>query len=286
MPPTDELGAAAIDLDELVEVAGLLADAARRQTLAGFRRPMLVEDKGGTDASTIDGSGFDPVTAADRAAEAAMREVLRDRRPDDGVRGEELDDTTGTSGLTWVLDPIDGTRSYIAGMPTWGTLIAISDGTRPFLGIIAQPHVGERFVGIDHPERRQAWLQRQGGRSPLRTRVRSLDEAVLFTTFPEVGTPAERAAFERVRDRVRMTRYGADCYAYALLAAGHVDLVVEAGLKPHDVHALVPIVEAAGGVATAWDGSPGHEGGRLLAAGSADLHRAAMDLLAGVPDRG
>lgn len=280
MSPTDELGPVAIDLDELVEVAGVVADAARRQTLAAFRRPMLVEDKAGPDATTIDGSGFDPVTVADRAAEAAMREVLRDRRPDDGVRGEELDDTPGTSGMTWVLDPIDGTRSYIAGMPTWGTLIAISDGTRPFLGIIDQPHVGERFVGIDHSERRQAWLQRQGGRSPLRTRARDLAHAILFTTFPEVGAPAERDAFERVRDRVRMTRYGADCYAYALLAAGHVDLVIEAGLKPHDVHALVPVVEAAGGVATAWDGSPGHEGGRFVAAGSAELHDAAMDLLA------
>lgn len=266
------------DVDDLVAVAHAMADAARRQTLAAFRRPMLVEDKA---TPTTDESGFDPVTAADRAAEVAMREVLRERRPHDGVRGEELADTAGTSGLTWVLDPIDGTRSYIAGMPTWGTLIAVSDGDRPFLGIIDQPHMGERFLGIDRSDRHEAWLQRGGGRSPLRTRHRPLGEAVLFTTFPEIGTDEERAAFDRVRTRVRMTRYGADCYAYALLAAGHIDLVIEAGLQAHDVHALVPVVEAAGGVARAWDGDPGHEGGRFVAAGSAELHDAARELLQG-----
>lgn len=271
-----------VDLDELVEVAMAVADAARRQTLAAFRRPLLVEDKAGRGTTTIDGTGFDPVTAADRAAEAAMRDILRRRRPDDGVRGEELANTTGTSGLSWMLDPIDGTRSYIAGMPTWGTLIAVSDAHGPFLGIIDQPHVGERFLGIAHPDRREAWLQRAGGRSPLRTRQRPLSDAILFTSFPEIGSPTERAAFGRVQAKVRMTRYSADCYAYAMLAAGHVDLVIEAGLQPHDIHALVPVVGAAGGVATAWDGTPGHAGGRFLAAASPALHAAALDLLSSV----
>lgn len=283
MPPTRPnpiQDAADVDLDELVAVATEVADAARRQTLAAFRRPLLVEDKAGGERPTIDGTGFDPVTAADRAAEAAMREVLRRRRPHDGVQGEELADTPGTSGLSWVLDPIDGTRSYIAGMPTWGTLIGVSDVDGPFLGIIDQPHVGERFHGIDHPGRRQAWLRRGGGRSPLRTRHRPLGEAILFTSFPEVGTETERDAFRRVQDEVRLTRYSADCYAYAMLAAGHVDLVIEAGLQPHDIHALVPIVEAAGGVTSAWTGGPGHHSGRFLAAGSPALHAAALDLLA------
>lgn len=268
-----------VDVEELVDVALAVADAARRQTLAAFRRPLLVEDKAGGARPTIDGTGFDPVTAADRAAEAAMRDVLRRRRPEDVVRGEELDDTPGTSGLSWVLDPIDGTRSYIAGMPTWGTLIAVADDDGPFLGIIDQPHVGERFLGLTHVDRREAWLRRAGGRSPLRTRQRDLADAILFTSFPEIGSATERAAFDRVKDRVRLTRYSADCYAYAMLAAGHVDLVIEAGLQPHDVHALVPVVEAAGGVTSSWSGGPGHDSGRFLAAGSSDLHAAALDLL-------
>lgn len=273
-----------LDLEELVDIAMAVADAARRQTLAAFRRPLLVEDKSHGSASTTDGTGFDPVTAADRAAESAMREVLRRRRPADTVRGEELADTAGTSGLSWVLDPIDGTRSFIAGMPTWGTLIAVSDASGPVLGIIDQPHIGERFVGIDLKGRREAWLQRAGGRSPLRTRQRALADAVLFTSFPEVGSPSERAAFGQVKSQVRMTRYSADCYAYAMLAAGHVDLVIEAGLQPHDIHALVPIVTAAGGVATGWDGGPGHVGGRFLAAASPALHARALALLASVDD--
>ncbi|MBY5161716.1 inositol monophosphatase family protein [Salsipaludibacter albus] len=261
-------------VDELVVVAAAVAEAARHEAMSAFRTPLFVEDK-------HDDGGFDPVTIADRTAEAAMRTVLRERRPDDAVVGEELEDTPGTSGLTWVLDPIDGTRAYICGLPTWGTLVAVTDGTRPFLGVIDQGHTGERFVGISHGDRREAWLEHRDTTTPLAVRDgMDLAHATLFTTFPEVGTPDERAAFERVRDRVRLTRYGTDCYAYAMLAAGHVDLVIEAGLSPHDVAALVPIVEGAGGVATSWTGGPGHDGGRFLAAATPDLHRAARQALA------
>lgn len=269
------------EVDALVEVAGAVADAARQEAMSAFRRPVFVEDKNADEASrTIDGKGFDPVTIADRAAEAAMRTVLRAQRPDDAVRGEELQDQAGMSGLTWVLDPIDGTRAYISGLPTWGTLIGLSDGTRPFLGVIDQGHTGERFVGISHGDRREAWLEHRGQSTPLAARDDiDLAHATLFTTFPEIGTAEERAAFERVRDRVRLTRYGTDCYAYAMLAAGHVDLVIEAGLSAHDVHALIPVVEGAGGIATSWSGAEGHEGGRFLAAASPHLHHAAMELL-------
>ncbi len=272
-----------VDVDDLLAVAEAVAEAARGPTLAHFRRPLDVRDKaGGRTDRTVDGTGFDPVTIADGAAEAAMRAVLGARRPDDAVRGEELADVPGSTGLTWVLDPIDGTRSFVAGMPTWGTLVAVGPDTGPVVGVIDQPFLGERFVGVIGVGDDRAWCDGAGTHTTLATRHdRDLGDAVLFTSFPEVGTPAERAAFDRVRTAVRMTRYSADCYAYAMLASGHVDLVVEAGLKPHDVQALVPVVVGAGGVATAWDGGSPRGGGRLLAAATRDLHTAAMELLAG-----
>lgn len=287
-------------VDELLDVAAAVADAARVETLAGFRRDLDVEDKfadvdaassartrAGAGGGSGDGTGWDPVTSADRAAEAAMRAVLARRRPDDTVRGEELDDVTGTSGLTWVLDPIDGTRSYLAGMPTWGTLVAVVGEDGPLVGMIDQPHVDERFAGVTAGDRREAWLDHRGHRSPLQVAPRPrLEDAILFTSFPEVGTSDERRAFDRVRERVRLTRYSADCYAYAMVAAGRVDLVVEAGLQAHDVAALVPVVVGAGGVATSWTGGAGHLGGRFLAAASPGLHAAAVDLLADPDARG
>lgn len=266
---------AGADVDELLAVAHALADAARPVTLRHFRSRDLA-----TTSKPGDGS-FDPVTRADQDAESVMRVVLRQRRPDDGIVGEEHGHSRGSSGLTWVIDPIDGTRAYISGMPTWGVLIALFDGAAPVIGIIDQPYTDERFVGVTTGERRSAHLLRGGGRTTLRTReCPDLADATLFTTFPEIGTDQERLAFERVRDRVRLTRYGADCYAYALLASGGVDLVIEAGLQPHDVQALIPVIEGAGGVTSAWDGGPGHLGGRFLAAGSPQLQRAAMQVLA------
>jgi histidinol phosphatase-like enzyme (inositol monophosphatase family) len=272
-PPTP-LDAAA--LDALLAVAGDRADAARLPCLAHFRRPRLVaEDK--SDA----GAAFDPVTEADRGAEAAMRALLAARRPQDAILGEEHGAAAGVSGLTWVLDPIDGTRSYIAGAPTWGVLVALNDGARPVIGVIDQPFTGERFVGVTAGPRREAFWTRGPDRRALAVRpCARLEEAVLFSTFPEIGTEAERAAFGRVKARARLTRYGLDCYAYALLAAGCVDLVIEAGLQPYDVQALIPVIEGAGGVVTAWDGGDCQHGGRVLAAGDARLHAQAMARLA------
>jgi myo-inositol-1(or 4)-monophosphatase len=251
-------------------VAEEAADAARRETLKHFRTAGLAAESKRAD--------FDPVTVADRAAEEAIREVIARRRPEDAILGEEFAATLGTSGLTWVVDPIDGTRAYLSGTPTWGVLVAVSDGSGPLFGVIDQPYIGERFLG--------GWGEAAcigpRGTARLATRPpRPLSEAFLFTTFPEVGTEAERDAFRRVAGRVRLTRYGMDCYAYALLAAGQIDLVIEAGLQPYDVHAPIAVIEAAGGIVTDWAGGPAHGGGRVLAAANAVVHAEALALLGG-----
>lgn len=255
---------------ELVATAHALADAARTATLRHFRSTDLdIDDKGAR--------GFDPVTAADREAEDAMREVLAARRPLDGVLGEEAGATAGESGLTWVIDPIDGTRAYMSGTPCWGVLIAVSDASGPLFGVIDQPYIGERFVGGFG----RAELTGPQGRHPLRCRApRPLAQATLFTTFPEFDGPEEAAIFRALSGRVRLTRYGLDCYAYALVAAGGVDLVVESGLQPYDIHAPIAVIEAAGGLVTDWTGRPARHGGRVLAAANRQVHAAALEILA------
>ena len=256
-------------LDELWSVADAMADAARTETLTHFRNANL--------ETRSKSSEFDPVTIADQNAETAMRAILADRRPDDGILGEEHADKPSENGLTWVLDPIDGTRGYISGTPTWGVLIALADDAGPQLGIIDQPYIGERFWG--GPNRAEA-TGPNGHRKLQTSAVSQLDEATLFTTFPEVGNAEEYAAFQRVAQDVRLTRYGCDCYAYALLAAGHVDLVIEAGLNPYDIQAPIAVIEAAGGIVTDWQGGPAHHGGQALAAANPELHAAALKRLA------
>lgn len=257
------------DLNELWPVVDALADAARVETLRHFRQADLQ-----TDSKRVD---FDPVTVADRGAEAAMRALLAQHRPDDAILGEEFAAKEGTSGYTWVLDPIDGTRSYISGTPTWGVLIAVSDADGPFLGVIDQPYIGERFYG----GRGRAEMSGPLGRRALKVRATTeLAEATLFTTFPEVGTVDEGRAFDRVAGQVRLTRYGCDCYAYALLASGQIDLVIEAGLQAYDVQAPIAVIQAAGGIVTDWSGRPVHHGGQVIAAATPELHRAALAVLA------
>lgn len=254
---------------ELIEVADALADAARQATLLHFRSEGLSADNKEADR-------FDPVTVADRLSEERMRAILAERRPQDGILGEEFGAVAGTSGLTWVLDPIDGTRSYLSGTPTWGVLIAVSDDRGPIYGLIDQPFIGERFAG----GLGRAEVLGPLGRRALKTRpARPLSEAILFTTFPEVGTPEEGAAFARVKAQARLTRYGTDCYAYALIAAGQIDLVIEAGLQAYDVQGPIAVIEAAGGVITDWQGGPCHIGGRVLAAANAQIHAEALALL-------
>jgi histidinol phosphatase-like enzyme (inositol monophosphatase family) len=256
----------------LWRIAEDLADVAAARSLPLFRSAALaVTDKGS--------AGFDPVSEADREAERAMRALLAERRPADGILGEEFPPVEGRSGLTWILDPIDGTRAFISGAATWGTLIGLDAGEGAVLGIIDQPYMRERFVGGFG----RAELIRDGVIRPLATRpCARLAEAILYTTQPEVGTPAERAGFEAVRDRVRLTRYGFDCYAYALVALGHVDLVIEAGLKAWDVAGPQAVIEAAGGVVTDWRGGHPRQGGRMLAAGDPRVHAAALELLSAV----
>ncbi len=257
------------DIADIRATAAELADAARIATLVHFRQPGLTAD---TKESTY----FDPVTVADRASEQAMRAILQRRRPQDSILGEEFGTTTGTSGLTWVLDPIDGTRGYLSGTPTWGVLISVADQSGPIYGIIDQPYIQERFQGGFGA----ASVTGPMGTAPLKCRPpRPLSQAILLSTFPEIGTAAEGAAFRRVVPNVRLVRYGMDCYGYALLAAGQVDLVIEAGLQTYDVQAPIAVIEAAGGIVTNWQGQPAHQGGQILAAANAEIHAAAMALL-------
>jgi len=255
----------------LWSLAERLADAARAAVLPWFRRPDLAAD-------SKSAAGFDPVTQADRAAEDAIRAILAVERPLDAILGEERGAAAGTSGLTWVIDPIDGTRGFLSGTPTWGVLVALADAGGPFLGVIDQPYIGERFCGglgraeVTGPLGRAPWAARP---------PRPLAEAIVMTTFPEVGTPAEGAAFARVARAARLVRYGTDCYAYALVAAGQVDLVIEAGLAPHDIAAPIAVIEAAGGLVTGWDGGPAQEGGQVIAAANPAVHAAALALLRG-----
>jgi histidinol phosphatase-like enzyme (inositol monophosphatase family) len=256
------------EADDLWALAERLAEAARVETLRHFRADGLTADSKSVR--------FDPVTVADRASEAAMRRLIEAHRPDDGILGEELGTSAGTSGLTWVLDPIDGTRGYLSGTPTWGVLIAVADATGPILGIIDQPYIGERFRG----GLGRADMDGPLGRRELACRApRPLSEAIVFTTFPEVGTPADRRAFEAVSSRARLTRYGTDCYAYALVAAGQIDLVIEAGLEAYDLNAPIAVIQAAGGVVTNWEGAPAHGGGRVVAAANAAIHAEALALI-------
>ncbi len=255
----------AAQLVEYQAFAEQLADAAALAIQPHFRSKLDVSDKGG--------HLFDPVTVADKAAEQAMRELIRDRYPTHGILGEEDEAVIGSSPLTWVLDPIDGTRAFITGLPLWGTLIALNDGRHPVLGVMNQPFTGERYIGTPSG----AW--RNG--TPLQTRsCRDLSTATLMCTTPDMfQVPAQRTAFESVASQARLLRYGGDCYAYCMLASGFVDAIVEAALQPYDIQALIPIIEGAGGVVSAWDGGPADNGGAVIACGDAELHRQLVERL-------
>jgi myo-inositol-1(or 4)-monophosphatase len=251
-------------VDELASVSG-------ETILPFFRTALSVEDKGRPGS-------FDPVTAADHAAETAMRTLIRRTFPDHGIVGEEYGKERPEAEYVWVLDPIDGTKSFISGMPVWGTLIALLRSGEPVFGMMNQPFMRERFSG----DGGKAQYCGPAGTRDLRVRAcAEVEDAVLFTTSPLLMTADDRECFGRVEKRVRLSRYGGDCYAYCMLAAGHVDLVIEAGLKPYDVLPLVPIIAGAGGVVTTWDGGAPHAGGRIIAAGDKRVHAAAMELLKG-----
>jgi len=249
-------------VDQLATVAG-------ETILPFFRTALSVRDKGTPGA-------FDPVTAADHAAETAMRALIRRNFPGHGIVGEELGAEREEAEYVWFLDPIDGTKSFICGMPAWGTLIALTRLGVPVFGLMDQPFTRERFSG----DGGAAHYRGPAGKRDLRVRpCGGLADAVLFTTSPRLMNEADRAAFNRVEEAVLLSRYGGDCYAYCMLAAGHVDLVIETGLKPHDVLALVPIINGAGGVITTWENRDPHKGGRIVAAGDRRVHAAALALL-------
>jgi myo-inositol-1(or 4)-monophosphatase len=250
-------------VDELATVSG---EAIR----PFFRTTLGVENKSHTGV-------FDPVTAADRAAETAMRTLIRKTFPAHGIIGEEFGDERPDASYVWVIDPIDGTKSFISGMPAWGTLIGLLKDGAPVYGMMHQPFIGERFSG----DGASARYRGPAGERHLSARpCADLNEAVLFTTSPLLMTEQERGRFQKVERAVRLSRYGGDCYAYCMIAAGFVDLVIEAGLKQHDIVALIPIVEGAGGIVTDWNGGPATKGGRILAAGDRRVHAEALRLLA------
>jgi histidinol phosphatase-like enzyme (inositol monophosphatase family) len=255
-----------------LEFAHGMALAAGAAILPHFRVALDVEDKGSP-------AGYDPVTVADRAAEQVIRAEIARAHPDHGVRGEEHGWQKGTSNYTWVVDPIDGTKSFILGQLHWATLIALHDGTRVVVGVAHQPYVGESFVATADGT---AQWRRGSERRILRTRpCPRLAEAIVACTHPSMfRTPEARAAFDRVADRARLTRWGGDCYAYCLLAMGLIDIVIEASLQAYDVQALIPIVEAAGGAITTWSGGNCDEGGSVVACGDRALQAEVLRLLA------
>ena len=256
----------AIDFTAFVE---RLASAAGDAILPFFRTSLSVEDKSR-------GRGFDPVTAADRAAESVMRAMIRKSFPDHGIIGEEYGNERTDAEFVWALDPIDGTKSFICGLPVWGTLIALLRRGEPVYGMMNQPFTREQFTG----DGAAANYRGPTGKRDLRVRrCASLGEAILTTTSPLLMNDADRKDFARLEKAVRLSRYGGDCYGYCMLAAGHVDLLIETELKPYDVLPVIPIISGAGGLITSWEGGSAKEGGRIIAAGDKRVHAAAMELL-------
>ena len=255
----------------LLEFALATAEAAGRAILPHFRAALDVEDKGGP-------KGYDPVTVADHAAEAVIRAEIARAYPDHGIRGEEQGMQRGASRYTWVIDPIDGTRSFILGQMHWATLIAVNDGEQVVAGVAHQPYVGESFVASAGGG---AEWRRGGDRRRLKTRrCGRVADAVVACTDPKMFKAAgERAAFDRVSSRARLTRWGGDCYAYCLLAMGLIDIVIEASLYAYDVQALMPIITEAGGTITTWTGESCAEGGYVVACGDRSLHPEVLALL-------
>ncbi|MES1198469.1 MAG: histidinol-phosphatase [Pseudomonadota bacterium] len=255
------------DQHRFLTFADQLADAARTAILPYFRASHTVDHKGG--------ARFDPVTEADRGAERAMRALIEAEFPEHGILGEEFGEKPSRSGYSWALDPIDGTRAFIAGLPLWGVLIALAHEGQPIIGVMDQPYLDERYKGWPGG----ASLSKAGETRALKTRAcASLSEAIVSTTDPMLFAESERASFQNLKPR--LTRYGYDCYAYAMVAMGGVDIVVESGLRPWDIQALIPIIRGAGGDVTNWSGGDASQGGQVIAFGDRRAGEAAMKLLA------
>lgn len=268
------VGAAHHDWQRNESFAAFALQAARdagRAILPHFRMSIAIEDKGGA-------RGYDPVTDADRAAEAAISAAILARYPEHGIEGEEHGRRAGTSSFTWVIDPIDGTRSFILGHLHWATLVALNDGERPIVGIAHQPYVGESFVAVNG---RAEWMRGDARRALHVRRCARIEDAIVATTDPRhFQSQRQRDAYAAAADRARLVRYGGDCYCYTQLAMGLVDVVIETGLKSYDIQALIPLIENAGGVVTTWEGARCDGGGDVLACGDPALHAKLLQAIA------
>ena len=257
--------------DKLLELAKQVARLGGEEALKYFRKTNL-------DVKSKSLKTFDPVTQADLASEEVMTKLIKMARPDDSVIGEEKGATPGSSPYSWVLDPIDGTRAFISGSPVWTVLVSLNKNNKPILGIIYQPFTREMFIGG------LGVSQFIGDKCELETKSRycpKVKDSILFSTFPEIGTRGEQKAFNFVSKRAKLTRFGMDAYAFGLLAAGHIDIVIEAGLKNYDICAPIAVIEAAGGVVTNWAGEKIINGGKVLACGDKTLHAEVVSILSG-----
>jgi histidinol phosphatase-like enzyme (inositol monophosphatase family) len=261
-----------VEASNLLKFAHKLADGAGSAIQPYFRRRLSVSNKAGENL-------FDPVTEADKAAEATMRALISAEYPQHGVNGEEFPDKPADGPYTWVLDPIDGTRAFIMGLPVWGTLIGLTQNGAPVVGMMDQPYTRERFWAVEGGE---AYFRDAYGEGVMRTRpCATLSEAVLAATAPDMFKGEDIGRFNALSEKTRMTRFGGDCYLYCMLAMGGLDLIAESSLKSFDIAPLVPIIRAAGGVVTTWDGGDPASGGSIIAAGDPHLHAEALKVLAG-----
>ncbi len=250
------------DIDKRLHLACRAADQVQIKTLKAFHLKMAVDNKNTEGV-------FDPVTEADKGAERLLRSLIGKAFPGDSIVGEEYPDKIGGNDWSWCIDPIDGTRAFVSGVPVWSTLIAISFRHDPIIGIIDHPALNERYIGVPG----KAWCETVNGVAELKTKVcAKLEDAVLSCTEPmAMFSSGQLAAYELIRRKVRFTRLGLDAYAYALTAAGRMDLVIEAGLAPYDIRAHIPVIKGAGGAVTAWDGGDAKDGGAIICVGDARL---------------
>jgi histidinol phosphatase-like enzyme (inositol monophosphatase family) len=245
-----------------------VAAAAATETLPRFRQPGAIANKLA--------AGFDPVTEADREAEQAIRALIRAEYPAHGILGEEHGSENPGASHVWIIDPIDGTRAFISGVPVWGTLVGLMIDGRAVAGLMSQPFTGELY----YADGRGSWYEGPGGNRKLTTRkTEALGDATLFTTTPALFLGALRRRYDVLESAVRLARYGTDCYAFAMVAAGYADLAVDAGLQSYDIAALIPLIEQAGGVVTTFEGKPAEAGGDILAAATPELHARALEIV-------
>lgn len=257
----------AVDLDVFFHK---MADAAGEAILPFFRTSLAANNK-------ASGAHFDPVTEADKAAEVIIRRMISAAFPEHGIEGEEFGLERAQAEFRWIIDPIDGTRAFLAGLPVWGCLVGLMRSGKPVMGMMSQPFTGERFWGDGNKAQARTPL----GERRLKTRATpQLAEAILSTTSPRIIPEALRERYDRVEQLVRLPRYGLDCYAYCMVASGHMDIVIEAGLNAYDIAPLIPIIEGAGGVVTTWSGEDPARGGEIVASANERLHEQVLKTLA------